>query len=130
MESRIHALEVTGNEGGAGDHGADILVTVERSHPLTGRVDQTVCAVQVKSFAGEHGSTRAIEDIRRAFETHPNVSSGLIVPTPRGPVPTLHICADGAFCTSFEVNMLVCIVKYALAAVQDAPPPVVTLTRP
>lgn len=68
-------------QGGAGDHGADILVTVDRAHPLTGRADQAICAVQVKSFEGEHGSTGAIEDLDRAFATYPDVSTGLIIST-------------------------------------------------
>jgi hypothetical protein len=76
-------------QGGAGDHGADVLVTFERGHPLTNTVEQAMCVVQVKSFEGDHWNTKAVDDIRRAFEKYPDATSGLIVSTARRSTPTL-----------------------------------------
>lgn len=76
-------------QGGRGDHGADILVTIENGHPLTGEVGQTLCVVQVKSFVGDHWDTQAVNDIRRAFESYPDAEAGLIVSTAARPGPTL-----------------------------------------
>lgn len=76
-------------QGGAGDRGADILVTIENGHPLTGEVGQTLCVVQVKSFVDEHWDTQAVDDIRRAFEAYPDAEAGLIVSTAARPGPTL-----------------------------------------
>jgi hypothetical protein len=41
--------------GGAGDHGADVLVIVESGLPVSGLQQQKTCVVQVKSFEGELG---------------------------------------------------------------------------
>jgi hypothetical protein len=71
-------------QGGARDHGADIIVTIEQGHPLTGNVEQSTCVVQVKAFEGEHGDTQAVNDLRRAFEHYPDASAGLIVSTAEG----------------------------------------------
>jgi hypothetical protein len=68
-------------QGGAGDHGADILVTFEAGLPIPGLENESTLVVQVKSFEGEHWDTRAVEDIRRAFEHYPEASMGLIVST-------------------------------------------------
>lgn len=68
-------------QGGAGDHGADLLATVEEPHPITGHPRQTTFVIQVKSFDGEHSDLRAISDIRRAFEKYPEASEGVIVST-------------------------------------------------
>jgi hypothetical protein len=81
-------------QGGAGDRGADILVTVEQGHPLTGDVKQTMCVVQVKSFEGEHWDTQAVEDIRRAFQAYPDAEAGLIVSTASKSGPTLETALD------------------------------------
>ena len=67
-------------QGGAGDLGADIVMVIEQAHPLIG-VKQTTCVAQVKSFKGEHDSTQAVEDIRRAFEAYPDAEVGLIFST-------------------------------------------------
>jgi hypothetical protein len=68
-------------QGGAGDHGADILVTFEAGLPIPGLENQYTVVVQVKSFEGEHWDTRAVEDIQRAFEHYPEASMGLIIST-------------------------------------------------
>ena len=81
-------------QGGAGDHGADILVVLEQGHPLTGDVKQTTCVVQVKSFQGEHWDTRAVDDIRRAFEAYPHAEAGLIVSTATKSGSTLEAALD------------------------------------
>ena len=68
-------------QGGAGDHGADVLVVLESGIPVPGLQQQKTCVVQVKSFEGEHWDTKAVEDIRRAFESYPEAEMGLIVST-------------------------------------------------
>ncbi len=68
-------------QGGAGDHGADILVTFDSGLPIPGLEKQSVLVVQVKSYEGDHWDTRAVEDIKRAFEHYPEASMGLIIST-------------------------------------------------
>ena len=68
-------------QGGAGDHGADILVKYTTGLPIPGiEIDET-CLVQVKSFEGEHWDTKAVSDIRRAFNHYPEAKVGLIIST-------------------------------------------------
>jgi len=52
-------------QGGAGDHGADILVVFESGLPIPGLQQQRTCVIQVKSFEREHWDTKAVSDIRR-----------------------------------------------------------------
>lgn len=68
-------------QGGAGDHGADILVTFDGGLPIPGLEKRSVLVVQVKSYEGDHCDTKAIEDIKRAFEHYPEASMGLIIST-------------------------------------------------
>lgn len=68
-------------QGGAGDHGADVLVVFESGLPVPGLQQQRICVVQVKSFEGEHWDIEAVNDIRRAFEHYPEAELGLIVST-------------------------------------------------
>lgn len=68
-------------QGGAGDHGADVLVVFESGLPGTGLYQQQTCVVQVKSYEGEHWDTKAVDDIRRAFEYYPEANIGLIIST-------------------------------------------------
>lgn len=68
-------------QGGAGDHGADILVTFEGGLPISGLEKQSVLVVQVKSYEGEHWDSQAVEDIKRAFASYPEASMGLIIST-------------------------------------------------
>jgi hypothetical protein len=68
-------------QGGAGDHGADILVTFDGGLPIPGLEKQSVLVVQVKSYEGDHWDTRAVEDIKRAFEHYPEACMGLIIST-------------------------------------------------
>lgn len=95
-------------QGGAGDRGADILVTIENGHPLTGEVGQTLCVVQVKSFVDEHWDTQAVDDIRRAFAAYPDAEAGLIVSTAARPGPTLEFAlAKLRSDTGKPVNLLI-----------------------
>lgn len=80
-------------QGGAGDRGADIVMTIEQGHPLTG-IKQTFCVVQVKSFQGEHWDTKAVEDIEHAFEAYPQAEVGLIFSTAVKPGPTLELALE------------------------------------
>lgn len=68
-------------QGGPGDHGADVLVVFESGLPIPGLQQQRTCVIQVKSFEGEHWDTRAVSDIRRAFDHYPEAEMGLIVST-------------------------------------------------
>ncbi|TEB10636.1 restriction endonuclease [Pelotomaculum propionicicum] len=68
-------------QGGAGDHGADILVTFEDGLPIPGLEKQSLLVVQVKSYKGEHWDTKTVEDIKRAFEHYPEANMGLIIST-------------------------------------------------
>lgn len=68
-------------QGGAGDHGADVLVTFDGGLPIPGLEKQSVLVVQVKSYEGDHWDTRAVKDIKRAFEHYPEASMGLIIST-------------------------------------------------
>lgn len=68
-------------QGGAGDHGADILVTYETGLPIPGLESSSTLVVQIKSFKGEHWDIRAIEDISQAFEHYPEAAMGLIIST-------------------------------------------------
>jgi len=68
-------------QGGAGDHGADVLMVFESGPPVPGLQQQKTCVIQVKSFEGEHWDTKAVSDIRRAFDHYPEAEMGLIVST-------------------------------------------------
>jgi len=68
-------------QGGAGDKGADILVTFEDGLPIPGLQNEYIVVVQIKSFQGDHWDTRAVEDIERAFDHYPEASMGLIIST-------------------------------------------------
>ena len=67
-------------KGGAGDHGADLLVIFESGFDFPGLQEERTCVVQVKSFTDEHWDTRAVHDIRRAFK-YWKADMGLIVST-------------------------------------------------
>ncbi|ABC23511.1 restriction endonuclease [Rhodospirillum rubrum] len=68
-------------QGGAGDHGADLIVEFETglSHPAFQY--QHICIIQVKSFVGGHNELQAVEDLRRAFKKYPAADMGLIFST-------------------------------------------------
>jgi Restriction endonuclease len=73
-------------QGGAGDHGADLLVEFEDGLPYPLQMQHT-CVVQAKSYEGTMWSLRAVDDIRRAFERHPEADMGLIVSTAEASTP-------------------------------------------
>lgn len=68
-------------QGGAGDYGADIVVTYDAGLPIPGLKKQAILVVQVKSYEGDHWDTKAIDDIKRAFEHYPDAAMGLIIST-------------------------------------------------
>ena len=68
-------------QGGAGDHGADLIVEFEGGLPHPVFQTQHTCVVQAKSYTGLHWDTRAVEDIKRAFDRYPSADMGLIVST-------------------------------------------------
>ena len=67
-------------QGGARDYGADLIVDFEFGS-IPGLVHRDTLVVKVKSFEGEIHNTRAIEDIRRAFQQYEHANQGLIVST-------------------------------------------------
>ena len=71
-------------QGGAGDHGADLIVDFEFGS-IPGLVHRDTLVVQVKSFEGKIRDTRAVHDIKRAFEQYERANQGLIVSTGTGP---------------------------------------------
>lgn len=76
-------------QGGAGDHGADLIVEFEGGLPHPALQTQHTCVVQAKSYVGEHWDTRAVEDIGRAFIRYPAADMGLIVSTADSSTPAL-----------------------------------------
>ena len=72
-------IEVT-ETGGAGDHGADLILRFESGPPVLELQEQRTCVVQVKSYEGEHSDPKAVKDIRRALD-YWQADMGLIVST-------------------------------------------------
>lgn len=62
-------------------NGADIEIEFETGLGLGGLQNVESCAVQVKAYEGTMGYTKAIEDIKKAFNSDPKYTSGLIVST-------------------------------------------------
>lgn len=81
-------------QGGAGDHGADIIVSFASGLPIPGLEQETTVVVQVKSYVGEHWDTRAVEDIRRAFKHYPETKMGLIISTASASTNALETALD------------------------------------
>lgn len=81
---RVPGVKAVHRQGGRSDHGADLLVEFEDSF-IPGLVRRDILVVQVKSFAGEHIDTGAVEDIERAFQHHSDATMGLIVSTAENP---------------------------------------------
>ena len=73
----VSGVKKVEKKGGPRDRGADLLVAFESAIPIPPQI----CVIQVKSFEGEHWSTRAVDDIKRAFEHYPEADMGLIVST-------------------------------------------------
>ncbi len=80
---KIPGTRVT-RQGGAGDHGADVIVEYDDWLVMEGLLPSKKCVVQVKSYEGEMSDTLAVDDIRRAFEQYPDADMGLIVSTADG----------------------------------------------
>ncbi|TXN33417.1 restriction endonuclease [Methylobacterium sp. WL30] len=68
-------------QGGAGDHGADLIVEYESGLPIPSLQSQHTCVVQVKSYTGTHWDLQAVKDIERAFIHYPIADMGLIIST-------------------------------------------------
>lgn len=75
------APNVKGVQKGPDVNGADLEVEFETDLGVGGLQSVELCAVQVKSYVGAMGYTKAIEDIRRAFESDRGYTCGLIVST-------------------------------------------------
>lgn len=81
-------------QGGAGDHGADLIIEYESGLPIPALQTQHTCVVQAKSYVGEQWDTRAVEDIARAFVRYPTADVGLIVSTAEASTPRLDAAID------------------------------------
>lgn len=81
-------------QGGAGDHGADILVEFEAGLPIPGLEKKDTLVVQVKSFEGTHCETTAVKQIEQAFGRYPQASMGLIISTASDSTPELDHALD------------------------------------
>ena len=78
---------------GRRDKGADLIVTFGSGIP--GLVLDRKLLVQVKAFGGEHSETGAVEDLRRAFEHHPEADFGLIISTAERKTKPLEEALEG-----------------------------------
>lgn len=68
-------------QGGAGDNGADLIVTYRTGLPIAGLEKAEKLVVQVKSYAGEHHDVQAVKDIVRACNHYTEIKMGLIIST-------------------------------------------------
>ena len=78
---RVPGVQNVTRHRGKGDRGADLTVVFESGIPFPELPQQHTCVVQVKAFQEEHWDTRAVEDIRRAFDYYPDAEMGLIIST-------------------------------------------------
>ena len=78
---KIPGIKAVKCQGGAGDHGADLIVVYETGLPIPGLQREATCVIQVKSFTGQHWDIKAVSDIRRAFDAYPEAEMGMIVST-------------------------------------------------
>jgi hypothetical protein len=62
-------------------NGADLEIDFETGLGIEGLQNIELCAVQVKSYEGTMGYTKAIEDIKKAFNSDLTYTCGLIVST-------------------------------------------------
>lgn len=67
-------------QGGPGDYGADLILHFESGPPVPELQTAHRCVVQVKSYEGEQGDTKAVSDIRRALE-YWQADMGMIIST-------------------------------------------------
>lgn len=79
--ARVPGVMEVVHQGGAGDHGADLLLRINSGLPFSGLASDELWVVQAKSYVGIHADLRAVQDIERAFEHKPTASAGLIVST-------------------------------------------------
>lgn len=91
---RIPGIVDVRQQGGAGDHGADLLVTFEAGLPIPGLEKEHTVVVQIKSYEGEHSDTQAVDDIGRAFDHYPEASMGLIISTATNSTTQLETAID------------------------------------
>lgn len=87
--AKVPGVKEVRRQGGAGDHGADLLLTVEAGFPAPGLTQEARGVVQVKSYRAEHWDTTAVADIRRAFAEYADSSFGLIVSSASSSTPVL-----------------------------------------
>ncbi len=78
---KIPGVTEVKRQGGAGDHGADLLVKFNGGLPIPGLEQASTLVVQVKSYQGVHSDDKAVQDIARAFKHYPQANMGLIVST-------------------------------------------------
>ena len=79
--AKVPGVRKVTRQGGAGDHGADLIVEFEGGLPHPVFQTQHVCVVEFKSYVGEHLDIGAVDDIGRALVRYPNADMGLIIST-------------------------------------------------
>ena len=67
-------------QGGTGEHGADLQIIFEWGEPILEIQEQRTCVVQVKSFKDKMSDTEAVDQIREALE-YWDADMGVIVST-------------------------------------------------
>ncbi|MCX7787784.1 MAG: restriction endonuclease [Spirochaetes bacterium] len=78
---KVPGVKEVERKSGRGDKGADIIIRFESGLPILGLLEQKTCIIQVKSYTGEQWDTRAVDDIKRAFQQYPEAEYGIIVST-------------------------------------------------
>ena len=78
---KIPGVKYVDRKSGISDIGADLIFEFETGLPFGELLKVEKCAVQVKSYEGVVGYTKAIQDIRRAFESDDSFTCGLIIST-------------------------------------------------
>ena len=80
-------------QGGSGEHGADLRVIFEWEVPIIGIQEQRTCVVQVKSFKDKMWETKAVDQIRKALK-YWDADMGVIVSTASSGSEALYTALD------------------------------------
>ena len=89
----VPGVKTVREQGGRGEHGADLMVTYESGLPIPDLQEQNTCVVQVKAFKNKQWDTGAVEQIRVALDRW-NADAGLIVSAASSTTPALDDALD------------------------------------
>lgn len=78
---KIPEVKNVERKSGAADLGADLVIEFESGLPFGNLQKVEKCAVQVKSYEGVMGYSKAIQDIQNAFSSDDSFTCGLIIST-------------------------------------------------